>query len=109
MGHSLSARSCTRSASTPRSGPPHTDALQPSMCRSGRRLQGMEVWAVVVAGQVQLLAAKPPVLLDLCLSLCRPSGQPAVRVAGLGDPLYGSLECRVLHLQVHAEPRTEVR
>ena len=76
---------------------------------AGTRLQAIQIGADVGAGQVQHLAPKPPVLLDLRLGFRRPSGKFAVRVAGLRDPAHGCLERRVLKLEMNAEARTEVR
>ena len=79
------------------------------MCAPGTPLQAIEICADVVAGQVQHLTPKPPVLLDLRLGLRGPSGKFPVRVAGLRDPAHGGLERRVLQLEMNAEARTEVR
>jgi hypothetical protein len=79
------------------------------MCPPSTRLQAIEIGADVGAGQVQHLAPKLPVLLDLRLGLRRPPGEFPMRVAGLRDPAHGCLECRVLKLEMNAEARTEVR
>src|SRR3954454_3878141 len=87
----------------------NTDGFQPRMGATGTRLEALEIGADVGAGQVQHLAAEPPVLLDLRLGLCRPAGELAVRLTGLGDPAHGCLERRVLELEMDAQPRTQVR
>ncbi len=79
------------------------------MGASGPRLQAVEIGADVIAGQVQHLAAEPPVLLDLRLGFRRPRG-PACRArCRLRDPAYGGLEGRVLELEMNAQARTQVR
>src|SRR6185312_5391199 len=57
---------CSR-ISPPLSRRRNTYGFQPRMRAPGTRLQTIEIGADVVAGQVQYLAAKPPVLLDLRL------------------------------------------
>src|ERR1700693_2133716 len=79
------------------------------MRAAGTRLQAIKICTDVVAGQVQHLAPKPPVLLDLRLGFRRPSGKFPVRVAGLRDPAHKCLERRVLKLEMNAEARIEVR
>ena len=69
---------------------------------AGARLQAIEIGADVGAGQVQHLAAEPPVLLDLRLGFRRPAGKLAVRGAGLRDPAHRCLERRVLELEMNA-------
>src|SRR4051812_29225146 len=65
---------------------------------AGTRLQAIKPGADVVAGQVQHLAPKLPVLLDLRFGFRGLAGKFAVCVAGLRDPAHGCLERRVLKL-----------
>jgi hypothetical protein len=75
---------------------------------AGTRLQAIKIGADIVSGQVQHLAPKAPVLLDLRLGFRGPSGEFPTRVAGLRDPVHGCLERRMLKREMNAEARTEV-
>ena len=73
------------------------------------RRQAIKIRTDIGVGQVQHLAPKPPVLLDLRRGFRRPSRQLPMRVAGLRDPAHGRLERRVLKLEMNPQPRAEVR
>src|SRR4051812_36697306 len=62
------------------------DRFEPRMRAAGTGLQAVKISADIGAGQVQHLAPKLPVLLDLRLGFRGPAREFPVGVAGRGDP-----------------------
>ena len=73
------------------------------------RLHPVEIRAHVVPRQVQHLAAKSPILLDLRLGFRRTPRELAVRLARLHDPAHRRLEFRMLQVEMHSKLRAQIR